>query len=108
MQHFASPRVFFPSFDSLVARIDRRRILAAALSLALASGLLVLLKSAHPPAGATTLIISLRIVPNLFFLLVIEIAVARLVLQWILINRAAGLDYPLWVKQMEESPPERS
>jgi len=65
VQHFASPRVFFPSFDSLVARIDRRRILAAALSLALASGLLVLLKSAHPPAGAATLIISLRIVPNL-------------------------------------------
>ena len=79
--------------------IGHRRIIAAALSLALTSALLVLLKSVHPPAGATTLIISLGIVTKIFFLLVIEIAVAVLVLQGILINRAAGLDYPLWARR---------
>ena len=86
---------------SLASGVDQRRIIAAALSLALTSGLLVLLKSAHPPAGATTLIISLGIVTKLFYLLVIEIAVAILVLQGIAINRAAGLDYPLWAKRID-------
>jgi len=91
---------------ALVAGVDHRRIIAAALSLALTSGLLVLLKSAHPPAGATTLIISLGIVTKVFYLLVIEIAVVILVLQGILINRAAGLEYPLWAKRMDELPPQ--
>ena len=53
-------------------------------------------KAAHPPAGATTLIISLGIVTRPFHLLVIEIAVAILTLQAIVINRLAGIDYPLW------------
>ena len=92
---------------ALVNAIDHRRIIAAALSLALTSGLLVLLRSAHPPAGATTLIISLGIVTKVFYLIVIEIAVAILVLQGILINRAAGLDYPLWAKRIDESPPRK-
>lgn len=89
---------------ALVAGIDSRRIVAAALSLALTSALLVLLKSVHPPAGATTLIISLGIVTSVFYLLVLEIAVAILVLQGILINRAAGLDYPLWAKRAGQTP----
>jgi CBS-domain-containing membrane protein len=89
---------------ALAAGVDQRRIIAAALSLALTSGLLVLLKSAHPPAGATTLIISLGIVTNVFYLLVIEIAVAILVLQAMVINRAAGLDYPLWAKRIDGQP----
>jgi CBS domain-containing membrane protein len=88
---------------ALVAGVDSRRIFAVALSLALTSGLLVLLKCAHPPAGATTLIISLGIVTNLFYLSVIEIAVLVLVIQAILINRLAGLNYPLWARR-EESP----
>ena len=58
--------------------------------------LMILAKAAHPPAGATTLIISLGIVTRPFHLLVIEIAVAILTLQAIVINRLAGIDYPLW------------
>jgi len=88
---------------ALVAGIDSRRVFAVALSLALTSGLLVLLKSAHPPAGATTLIISLGIVTNLFYLCVIEIAVLVLIVQAILINRLAGLNYPLWARREESS-----
>ncbi len=84
--------------------VDSRRIMAAALSLALTAGLMILLKAAHPPAGATTLIVSLGIVTKPFYLLIIEIAVALLVGQGIAINRLAGLDYPLWAKRLEAAP----
>ncbi|HEX7359659.1 MAG TPA: HPP family protein [Bryobacteraceae bacterium] len=84
-----------------IVGVDSGRILAAALSLAATSALMILLKSAHPPAGATTLIISLGIVTKPMYLLVIEIAVALMVVQAIIINRLAGLDYPLWAKRVE-------
>jgi CBS-domain-containing membrane protein len=81
--------------------VDANRILAAALSLAATSAAMILLKSAHPPAGATTLIISLGIVTKPAYLLVIEIAVVFMVLQAIAINRLAGLNYQLWAKRVE-------
>lgn len=84
-----------------IVGVDSRRVLAAALSLAATSALMILLKAAHPPAGATTLIISLGIVTKPTYLLVIEIAVVALVIQAIIINRLAGIDYPLWAKRIE-------
>jgi CBS-domain-containing membrane protein len=66
------------------------------LSLASTGALMILLKAAHPPAGATTLIISLGIVTSPLHLVVIEVAVAILTLQAIVINRLAGIDYPIW------------
>ncbi|MGH9448216.1 MAG: HPP family protein, partial [Terriglobia bacterium] len=84
--------------------VDSRRIMAAALSLALTASLMILLKAAHPPAGATTLIVSLGVVTKPFYLLIIEIAVALLVGQGIVINRLAGLDYPLWARRLEAAP----
>jgi anaerobic selenocysteine-containing dehydrogenase len=78
------------------AETTAARVGAAALSLASTGALMILLKAAHPPAGATTLIISLGIVTRPFHLLVIEIAVAVLTLQAIVINRLAGIDYPIW------------
>ncbi len=84
--------------------VDSRRIMAAALSLALTAGLMILLKAAHPPAGATTLIVSLGVVTKPFYLLIIEIAVALLVGQGMVINRLAGLDYPLWARRVEAAP----
>jgi len=77
------------------------RILAAALSLALTGSLMILFKAAHPPAGATTLIIALGIVTKPFHLLTIELAVALLTAQSILINRLAGIDYPIWAKRQQ-------
>ena len=79
--------------------VDPMRILAAALSLALTGALMILLKAAHPPAGATTLIISLGIVTRPVYLLVIEVAVILLTAQAILINRLAGIEYPVWSKR---------
>jgi CBS-domain-containing membrane protein len=86
---------------ALVIGIEYRRIVAVALSLAFTSALLVLLRSAHPPAGATTLIVSLGIVTRPFYLFVIECAVAILVLQGFIINRLAGINYPYWAKRID-------
>ena len=83
---------------ALVQGIDGARVLCAGLSLAATGALMILLGVPHPPAGATTLIISLGIITRPFFLLVIEIAVAFLAIQAICINRLAGIDYPLWSK----------
>ena len=71
--------------------VDSSRILAAALSLAATSAVMIVFKAAHPPAGATTLVISLGIVTK--SLLVIEIALLLPVAQSIIMNRLAGLDY---------------
>lgn len=90
---------------AMVVGVDPARILAAALSLAFTGALMILLKAAHPPAGATTLIISLGIVTRPSYLLVIELAVALLTLQAIGINRLAGIDYPLWAKRVPQTPP---
>lgn len=79
--------------------VDLYRVLAAALSLSATGALMILLKAAHPPAGATTLIISLGIVTRPLYLMVIELAVVLLALQAIVINRVAGLDYPAWAKR---------
>jgi CBS domain-containing membrane protein len=72
------------------------RILAAALSLSATGALMVLLDISHPPAGATTLIVSLGIISRPRELVIIELAVFLLVAQVLVINRLAGLPYPLW------------
>lgn len=82
----------------LTGIVHERRVLAAALSLAATGALMILLNVAHPPAGATTLIVSLGLVREPFKLLTIEVAVAVLTLQAIVINRLAGIDYPLWAR----------
>ena len=57
---------------------------------------MVLLDVSHPPAGATTLIVSLGIISKPSELAIIEVAVFLLVAQALAINRLAGLPYPLW------------
>lgn len=85
------------------------RILAAALSLSFTGALMVLLDVSHPPAGATTLIVSLGIISKPLELVIIEVAVFLLVAQALAINRLAGLRYPWWnalasVNGLEDSP----
>jgi len=72
------------------------RILAAALSLSATGAFMVLLRAGHPPAGATTLIVSLGIISKPKELVIIEVAVFLLVAQALVINRMAGLPYPAW------------
>jgi CBS-domain-containing membrane protein len=71
-------------------------VLAAAFSLSATGAFMVLLRVSHPPAGATTLIVSLGLLSKPIELLMIEGAVFLLVAEAIAINRLAGLPYPWW------------
>jgi CBS domain-containing membrane protein len=86
---------------ALVVGVTWPRVIAAALSLGLTAGLMVLLRAPHPPAGATTLIISLGILTQPWQLLLLMVAVVLLTLQAIVINRLAGIAYPLWSAQQK-------
>jgi CBS-domain-containing membrane protein len=81
------------------------RAIAAALSLALTSGIMVLLRSPHPPAGATTLIVSLGLLTQPRQLLILMVAVVVLTAQAFIINRAAGIPYPIWNPPHEVDQP---
>lgn len=80
------------------------RVLAAALSLGLTSGIMVWLRVPHPPAGATTLIVSLGILTQPDQLAVLMLAVVLLVAQAIVIDRLAGIPYPLWAPRHLADP----
>lgn len=72
------------------------RVIAAALSLGITAGVMVLLRAPHPPAGATTLIVSLGLLTHPWQLALLMGAVVVLTLQALIINRLAGISYPLW------------
>ncbi len=88
---------------ALATQVTGNRVGAAALSLALTSGLMVWLKVPHPPAGATTLIVSLGILRTPFQLAVLMLAVVLLTIQGFVINRAAGIDYPIWAPRKQRA-----
>jgi len=81
---------------ALAEGVAWNRVGAAALSLGLTSGLMVWARSPHPPAGATTLIVSLGILHRPADLAILMVAVALLVAQAYVINRTAGIAYPRW------------
>ena len=81
---------------ALVEGVAWGRVGAAALSLGLTSGLMVWARVPHPPAGATTLIVSLGILHTPGQLAVLMVAVILLVGQALVINRLAGIEYPWW------------
>jgi CBS-domain-containing membrane protein len=81
---------------ALVTGIDLPRIGAASLSLAATSGLMVLFAVEHPPAGATTLIVSMGLIRRPAALVVLMTAVVLLCLQGWIINHLAGIPYPVW------------
>lgn len=90
---------------AMVMGVDLPRIGAAALSLAATGAVMILFKAAHPPAGATTLIISLGIITKPQHLAIMLLAVALLTIQAIVLNRLAGIDYPLWAKRVQPGKP---
>ncbi len=94
--------------SALAVGVTWPRVLAAALSLGLTSGLMVLLRAPHPPAGATTLIIALGLLTKPSQLLLLMTAVVLLTAQAFVINRLAGIPYPLWSNTRKgEDPVER-
>jgi CBS domain-containing membrane protein len=92
---FALTMAAIPPFGTH-AGIDSPTVLAAALSLSATGAFMVLFRVSHPPAGATTLIVSLGIISQPKDLVIIEVAVVLLTAQAFAINRLAGLPYPLW------------
>lgn len=90
---------------ALAEGVTPARVIACALSLALTGAVMILAKSPHPPAAATTLVISLGIVAKPAQLGILELAVFVLTIQAIFINRLAGLDYPLWAMRERPRPP---
>jgi CBS-domain-containing membrane protein len=92
---------------ALATGVDGARAGAAGLSLGLTAGLMVWFRVPHPPAGATTLIVSLGILTRLDQLAVLMLGVALLLVQGFAINRLAGLDYPLWAPRPSEDQPAR-
>lgn len=80
----------------IISGISLQFIAAAALSIALTSMGMILFSVEHPPAGATTLIVSLGIMHTLPHLGVLMIAVVLLCLEAGIINRLQGIAYPLW------------
>ncbi len=81
---------------ALASEVTGARVGAAGLSLGLTAAAMVWAGVPHPPAGATTLIVSLGIMREPEQLAVLLLAVALLVLQGFVINRLAGIPYPAW------------
>jgi CBS domain-containing membrane protein len=81
---------------ALTTGVTGARVGAAAMSLGLTSGAMVWARVSHPLAGATILIVSLGILREPEQLAVLMLAVALLVVQGFLINRLAGIPYPVW------------
>ncbi len=88
---------------ALAVGVSGPRVVAAGLSLGLTAGLMVLLRAPHPPAGATTLIISLGILTKPWQLVILMGAVILLIIQAFVINRLAGIPYPLWKPRETQS-----
>jgi CBS domain-containing membrane protein len=73
------------------------RVGAAAMSLSLTLAFMIWLNVPHAPAGATTLIVGLGLMRTPVELAILMAAVVLMILQAIIINRLAGLPYPLWL-----------
>jgi CBS domain-containing membrane protein len=80
----------------LGTHVGSHRVAAAAISLALTALLMMVTKTEHAPAGATTLIVALGILPRIVDFLFLMIAVILLTLLGLIVNRANRIEYPLW------------
>jgi CBS domain-containing membrane protein len=69
---------------------------AAALSILITMALLIILSSPHPPAGATTLIVSLGLLSTPAQLAAMAAGVVLLTIVGWLLNRLLGVPVPLW------------
>jgi CBS domain-containing membrane protein len=96
--YFALSICGLTNLGSNIPITDIQQIIAAAISLALTGSFMILLKTPHPPAAATCLIVSLGLIASPFKLFILEFAVVLLALQAFVINRLVATDYPLWKK----------
>jgi CBS domain-containing membrane protein len=76
--------------------VSPARIGAATIAVALTSALLILFRSLHPPAGATTLIVSLGLLDTIRAMMMMALGVVILTVTGWVINRALGVPVPRW------------
>ena len=76
--------------------VSLMRVGAGALSVALTGAVLLLLRSSHPPTGATTLIVSLGLLQTPSGMLMLMVGVVLLTVTGWIINRAFGVPMPVW------------
>jgi CBS-domain-containing membrane protein len=82
--------------SAIATSFSAERVACVALSLACTGGLLRLLRAAHPPAGATTVIVSIGLLTTVSELAILLAGVLLLsVAAWSL-NRALGVPAPAW------------
>jgi CBS domain-containing membrane protein len=72
------------------------RIAAIALSVALTGGLLRLLRAAHPPAGATTIIVSSGLLHKPHQLIAVFVGALLITAAGWVLNRLLGVPAPVW------------
>src|SRR4051794_15528715 len=82
--------------SALQAGFTLERAAAVALSVGCTGGVLRLLRAAHPPAGATTVIVSAGLLTSRDELLALAAGVALLTVSAHLLNRALGVPAPRW------------
>jgi len=85
-----------PTSATLSHLIGLPHILAASLSLGITTLLMLILRLPHPPAGATTLIVSLGSMPAAWHIGVVVGSCLLLSGLALAAHRAAGPPYPLW------------
>jgi CBS-domain-containing membrane protein len=72
------------------------RALAVALCVGLTGGVLRLLRAAHPPAGATTIIVGSGLLAEADQIAAVAVGVVLVTLAGWLLNRALGVPAPTW------------
>jgi CBS domain-containing membrane protein len=82
--------------SAIVAGFTADRVACVALSLACTGGILRLLRAAHPPAGATTVIVSVGLLTTWDELLILMAGVILLSASALALNRLLGVPAPLW------------
>jgi CBS domain-containing membrane protein len=82
--------------SAIAAGFTADRVACVALSLAFTGGILRLLRAAHPPAGATTVIVSVGLLTTWDDLLILMAGVALLTASALALNRLLGVPAPLW------------
>ena len=79
-----------------VSGLTLGRVCAMALAVALTGGVLRLIRSAHPPAGATTIIVASGLLHTPRQMLDVLVGVVLLTIAGWLLNRALGVPAPMW------------
>jgi CBS-domain-containing membrane protein len=78
---------------------DAPHIFSAALALALTTFLMLTLKIVHPPAGATTLIVAIGLLPHAWQVPLVGVSALLLSLEARVLQRVAGQSLPWWSAQ---------